>query len=199
MLKLKLEERNLNHKTHELRSEGVIPGVLYGKGIESEAIQMKDLALTKKLDSNGEIYKISTKEGDKFVKFDEVQIDPVTHEHIHFSLVTLEKGVKTEVDIPVEFINTASGIKEGGTVVHIQESIKVYGVPSKMPKVIKADLTTLNIGDKLTIEDVKMPKSVEVHEELDNVLAVCTPPRVESLEADTNEIEPEVIGEEKVS
>lgn len=193
MLKLKLQERDMSTKTRSLRESGIIPGVLYGKGIEPEIIQMDDLILSRKLDSNGEIYKTSTKDGDKFVKFDEVQVDPVTHEHIHFSLVTLEKGVKTEVDIPIEFINTAKGIKEGGTVVHIQESIKVYGVPSKMPKVIKANLSSLDIGDKLTVENVKIPKSIELHEKATNVLAICSPPRVGSLEEDMTEIEPEVI------
>lgn len=197
MLKLQLKERKLEEKPKELRGNGMVPGVIYGKEIESENVKMDDLSLTKKLASDGEIYKISTKDGDKFVKFDEIQYDPVTHERIHFSLVTLEKGVKTEVDIPLDFINTAKGIKEGGTVIHIQETLKVYGAPTKMPKVIKADLSSLGIGDKLTVDDLKLPKSVELHEESDNVVAVCTPPRVEATVEDTSEVEPELVGATK--
>lgn len=190
---LNFEERALDVKTKTLRKSGYVPGVIYGNGMETETIKMKKLDLSNFLAMQGEIYKIKTKNGSSFVKFGGIQLDPVSHDRIHFSLVALKKGEKTSLEIPVTFVGEAKGSKAGGSIMEIKDSIKVLATPSDMPESFEVDISHLEIGDNLTIADIKLPKGIELQDEQDTALVVCSAPSAskdEEIVADLTENSP---------
>jgi large subunit ribosomal protein L25 len=173
---LNFEQRALDVKTKNIRKEGYVPGVIYGNGMETETIKMKSLELSNTLAQHGEIYKVKTKNGSGFVKFGGIQLDPVSHDKIHFSLVSLKKGEKTSLEIPMTFIGEAKGVKAGGSILEIKNSIMVLATPSDMPDSFEVDISHLEIGDNLTIADVKLPKGIELQDAQDTALVVCSAP-----------------------
>ncbi len=172
------KERKLKTNVKELRNHNMVPGVLYGSAIDSTPIKMKFNELEKYLDQKGEIYKIKTPKGTTFAKFEEVQFDPVHSKPVHFSLVTLKKGEKTVVDIPLVMKGNSPGEKYGGTIINVMDSIKVEAVPSKMPEQIEFDVNELDIGDTVLVSDLKLEKSFDIEEPDNTVVAVCSPPTV---------------------
>jgi large subunit ribosomal protein L25 len=189
---LKFEDRALDVKTKTIRKEGYVPGVLYGNGMETENIKMKSLELSQMLAMQGEIYKVKTKAGSNFVKFGGIQLDPVSHDKVHFSLVALKKGEKTSLEIPVTLIGEAKGVKEGGKILTIRDAVMVLATPSDMPDSFQVDISHLGIGDNLTIGDIKLPKGIELQEDADKPVVICSAPAavVEEEVADLTENSP---------
>lgn len=198
MNKIKIEKRNLDTKPRVLREKNIIPGTIYGPDLKSMAIQATANELSKATHRNGEVYSI--RQGNKtiYARMDETQVNPVSHEYIHFSLVQLPKGVENEVEVPVELIGKAPGKKEGGILVQMRDHLLLSGTPKSMPDTIKLDISKINLGDKLTVEDIKIPKGVHISDdETANVLLICKTPGAQ-LENTSDEVqETEVIGSEE--
>lgn len=186
---MQVKARDLDMKAKDIRNSGSIPGVLYGAHITSTPVQVERHYLLKKIHEHGEIFKVKTAKGSVSVKFEDVQIDPVTHEIIHFSLLELPKGEECQMEIPVEFIGSSIGVKEGGVFLALKDKIEVTGIPSKMPDSFTVDISKLSIGDKIEASDFKIGKHLSlVHS--DDVIAVCTPPKITE---DTSETEEETM------
>lgn len=163
MNNLKINNRKSGMSTRDLRDAGHIPGVVFGPTIDSMMVKVHHQDLRKAFDKKGEVYQITTKSRvPVFVKFDEVQKDPVTGEFIHFSLLEMPKGITNEVDIPVNFDGTPEGVKKGGVLLVLKNEIPVQGKPRSMPTEIKVEVNDMEIGDKLTVDDLDIPNKVEV-------------------------------------
>ncbi len=175
MKNLNFTKRTEDLSIKDLRKNGVIPGVVCGADIKSLQIQMNKRHLSDITTSNGEIFKISTKEGNFFTKFNNIQRDPVTREFIHFSLVAVNKDDETEVDIPISFIGEPEGLKEGGSLLTVQEKVTIKGKPSKIPKTLSIDISGLKVGENLSVSELKIPKGIELLSERDSILVVCSP------------------------
>ncbi len=186
MNNLNLKYRDLNKKTKNLRSQGFVPGSLYGPSISSIPVKMEKHQLNKNLLKTGEIYKIRSKTGTMMVKFAELQNDPVTNEIIHFSLLQMPKGVMNEVEIPINFEGTPVGVRKGGVFVVMKDEVTVSGKPSSVPNVLTANVNNIDIGDKVTLNDLNFPEKVGIEEDGDELLAICKPPAKE-IEVEENE------------
>jgi large subunit ribosomal protein L25 len=173
---LKIQPRNIERKPHVLRENGIIPGMLYGPNIQNNAVKASSNELYKALQRPGEVYEVMSKNGPVLVKFEEIQTHPVTREFIHFSLVQMPKGVENEVDIPVNIKGTPIGVKKGGVLMVLKDELTVNGVPRSIPKEVVANVSDLDIGDKLTVEDLEIGNKVETPENDDEVIAVCKTP-----------------------
>ncbi len=187
MIHLNIKKRDFRFKNHELRTNQMIPGVIYGPTVENEAIMLGQSELLKACEMKGEIYEVKSKGRNILVKMDELQKEPLTGTPIHFSLVQLPKGVENEVDIPIFFQDSPVGVKNGGTFVVIRDSIKVKGTPKNIPNTIKCSTRKLDIGDKITVEDLKTPKSVEIVENKESVVAFCQAPTKETVPSSIEE------------
>ncbi len=176
MYTLNIEKRNLRSKPQELRNHGLIPGILYGPTVKSSAVKASVQELRKAVNKAGEVYEVHSENGPIMVKFDEVQRDAVNQELIHFSLVQMPKGVENHICVPIEILGTPKGAKQGGTLVLMKDEIMLKGTPSTIPDAVTADISKLEIGDKLTLGELKLPKGIEAMEDADEVVAICKPP-----------------------
>jgi large subunit ribosomal protein L25 len=167
---LKVKERQLNEKTRDLRIKGLVPGVLYGKTMESRPIMLTYHQLGQALREKGEVYTVKSKNRTIYVKLDEVQEHPVTSDFMHFSLVELPKGKRNEVEVPLRLIGDSYGVKEGGTLVIMQDKLKLEGLPSKMPSFVNVDVSHLHIADNIMLSDVKVPKGIKLLGDKDEVV-----------------------------
>lgn len=173
MDEIKIRNRSEDVKANTLRAQGLIPGNFYGPEIQNRSVMMTKNDLTSALSEVGEVYKIPSGRGHTFVKFEEVQRDPVSQELLHFSLVKLPRNTRNEVMVPINFDVELEN--KDAIFLQLKDEIGVVGVPSKIPEEISMKLSKLEIGDKILVQDLKIPKNIEFTEEQDQVIAVCQP------------------------
>ena len=178
MDKLKLEERNLDHSTIKMRKNNIIPGVIFGKKMDSFPVSIDRSELVKVLSKSGELYEIQTGSHKLQAKFDEIQRDPVSGKILHFSLMHLPKGQTGKIEIPINFTGEAAGSKEGGIFQTVVESLEIEALPKDFPKELVCDISGLNIGENLTVANLQYDRSkVTINEEDDKTIAVCVAPK----------------------
>lgn len=188
MIKINIDKRNLNNNNKKLRKQGFAIGSIYGANFNSIPVKAHASAVKNALAQVGEIYKIVTPDGPIMATFDEVQKDPVTNEIIHFSLLHTPRGHETELGIPINLTGTPAGVKKGGHLVHLKDEVTISGKPGSMPKLLNADVSDLNIGDKLVLADLDVPTGINVEENKQEVVVVCKPPiKASDLEIDNEE------------
>ncbi len=181
---IEIEMRDLKSKPNQLRAKGMIPGALYGPEIENTAVKATLKELKRATSKSGEVYQVMSKSGPVFVRFDEIQRDPVTHEYLHFSLVEMPQGVKNDVKIPMSFEGIAVGSKKGGVLEVVREEVTLHGMPSILPDQIKVDVSSLDIGDKITIADLSKPANTDILEDKSEVVVICRAPVTEAMPAE---------------
>lgn len=179
MNKLKIEQRNTDKKIRLMRESGIIPGTMYGPNIDNTPIKVSETELKRALQKPGEVYQVKSKNRSVLVKFGEVQTHPVTNDFLHFSIVEMPRGEKSDIELPVDLKGTPIGVKKGGTLVVLKDEVTVSGMPKLMPEKLEANISQLDIGDKITVDNLKMPKKLETIDDDSEVIAVCQPPTKE--------------------
>jgi large subunit ribosomal protein L25 len=190
--------------TKRIRKEGLIPGVFYSKSNKPLHIDVSDkkinpLVFTSKthlisLELDGhEEYECIIKD---------VQFDPVTDKVIHFDLLGLTKGEKIILEIPVQLVGTAVGVKEGGVIQHVMHKIEVECLPRNIPEHIVVDVSRLMLGDSIHIRDLNY-EDFEIIDAKESLIVQVTHPKIKEEVAPVEEgieeeaAEPEVISKGK--
>lgn len=178
-VQLKAEVRNefTRASRRNIRMNGGVPGVVYGSGIESipVSVNLKDAA---KLFIKGrsEVFKLDIEGSDSVpVLVKEVQQRAGKVVHMDFLRISMNKPVK--VSIPIDYQGTAAGTKTGGILQTQVTELEVEGLPNDLPTVIEADISALEIGDKLTVADLQLPEGITTWASGEEVLASVIVPR----------------------
>jgi len=177
MNKLNLMKRDLKHKPRILREMGVVPGNIYGGSIKNTPIQVKEKELRDAFVSPSSIFKVQSPGGrEVYVRIDNMKRDPVSGQFLHFSLVQLPRGKKNEADVALNFKGHPIGVKKGGALIILQDEIRVEAEPRNIPRAISKDISDLDIGEKITVEDINLKDSVDILNPDDQLVAFCQPP-----------------------
>lgn len=201
--KLTTESRQLNrdHSTKILRKKGYVPGIIYGKGLESLPIMVPGSKLHKFLESSGRVFEVQVSKGQTFlVNLDNIQWDHMGNQALHVAFHKLEAGVKTRVTIPIHFVGESKGHKlEGGVIHQAYSEIEVEGLPKDMPEYIEIDISDLDVNSAIHLSEINPPQGCSwygVDPEI--VLISCQPPRAERVEEEIAPEDTPVVGEEAV-
>jgi large subunit ribosomal protein L25 len=188
----------------EIRREGNIPAVLYGKGTETLSLVINPSELKEALSTDaGEntLLEIRVKDGDadipKLSLLREVQYDYLTDKPIHLDFQALDMNEKITVDVPVHIEGSAIGVKEGGILDEILRDISVECLPTKIPNLFTIDVTELQIGDSIHVSSLEIEEGVEILHEAEDTIVTVVAPKVEA-EPTEEEVEGEE-GEEGVT
>ena len=206
MGKIKVE---LNAKTRDVfgrkvkegRKNGLIPAVVYGKGINTSGIWVKELDFIRLIRKSGESTMIELDvEGSKHnVIIYETQKDPIkgAYTHIDFFKVRMDEEIETEVEIV--WLGESPAVKEqGGILVKNMDEVTVKCLPAHLPSEIEVDISGLKtFDDHITISDLKISEHVKIDIDPETVVALVTPPRSteeleqleEKVEADVTKVE----------
>jgi len=168
---LKAYPRTLARRTavKQLRTKGRIPATIYGRlnppqNLEVVGRELSDLIHA----AHSEILLVDlTVEGDKNAKrlalVQEVQHNPMSGQVLHVDFHEVAENEKVVVNVPVEAIGEAAGVKTGGGVLeHVRFSLKVRALPKDLPEVINVDVTSLEIGKSVHIGEISVPAGVEI-------------------------------------
>ncbi len=184
-----------------LRREGILPGIVYGRGISSIPISLDARKANKILSaitsSSLVVVEIDGEKHTTLVR--EKQRDPVTGDVLHIDFYEVSMTEKLRTNVMLEFQGESPAVKElMGVLVNVMESLEIECLPQDLPNRIVADLSTLEeIGDSLYVRDIILPPNIELISDIDGLVVVISPPAVEEIEeveeVEITEEEPEVI------
>jgi len=183
------------------RKTGFVPGVLYGKEIESVSVIVSAKEMEKVIAKKGEnaFAKMNLQKDGSSQEYNvilkEVQRHPYrgTLAHLDFCQVSMSEKLSTVVT--VSLIGESIGAAEGGLVQQQLREINVLCLPGDIPASIEIDITDLKIGDNITVADVNISDKVEIVEEPSAVVVSVSASRVGGAE----ESEAPVEGAEETS
>lgn len=195
--KREVRPRSLRNK---LRHEGKVPAIVNGYKVESTPIAFNAAELEKILRENGlnTVITISL-EGKKVnTLIKEYQSDTFTRNLTHVEFLSVDMNEETEVEAEVTLIGESAGVKAGGVLAQNLYTVVVSATPDKLPERVEIDVTSLEIGDSLTVAD--LPKNDEytiVTDPEEQIVAVTEPQEISEDEEAGEAAEPAVIGEDE--
>lgn len=195
--KREVRPRSLRSK---LRHEGKVPAIVNGYKVESTPIAVNAAELEKILRENGlnTVITISL-EGKKVnTLIKEYQSDTFTRNLTHVEFLSVDMNEETEVEAEVTLIGESAGVKAGGVLAQNLYTVVVSATPDKLPERVEIDVTSLEIGDSLTVAD--LPKNDEytiVTDPEEQIVAVTEPQEISEDEEAGEAAEPAVIGEDE--
>jgi large subunit ribosomal protein L25 len=166
-LTIDCQPRPEGSKPNSLRREGQLPAVLYGhKGAESLSLTIpvkQAELLLRDASLNNTLIQVNIPHlswtGKALLR--EVQTHPWRGTPYHISFFAVAAQDSLEVDVPLHFVGTAKGIKEGGGSLDPSlSSLHVKCAPDSIPEQIEIDVSDLGVGDALHIGDIKLPAGV---------------------------------------
>lgn len=166
----------------QARRNGMVPGVVYGGGADPVSIQIPFNVLLKHLKAGrflAQLFNLKVEGHDDVrVICRGVQRDVVKDLPTHVDLMRLRRTSRVNLFIPVEFIGeeVAPGIKKGGVVTVVRPEVELRVTAGDIPEKITVDLSTLNIGDVVTISDVTLPEGARPTIDRDFVIANIAAP-----------------------
>lgn len=172
-----------------LRSEGRVPAVLYGPGVESLALTVEkhDLDLVLKKGNIGQILlNLKIHNGDTVTRkamIKELQTQPVSGRYLHVDFYEVALDRKITVEIPVSTVGHAKGVELGGVLQFIRHELEVLCFPHEIPETIVVDISDLGIGDSVHVEEIPLPEGAEILADSNfTVLTVVSPKAEEEAE-----------------
>lgn len=161
----------------QARRDGMVPGVVYGGGVDPQPINIKFNVLLKHLKAGrfmSTLFNLKV-EGEEDVRVicRGVQRHVVKDLPTHVDLMRLRRTSKVKLFIPVEFVNEeeAPGIKKGGVLTAVRPEVELLVTAGDIPDHITVDLTGLDIGDTVTISGVDLPAGATPTIDRDFVIA----------------------------
>jgi len=164
---LKAEARTvLGKKVKKLRREGLLPGNVYGKGLNSYALQVKAADFERVHKETGDTGLINLEFDGKtkpvLVKNLQMNFETRTPLHVDFYQVNLKEKVKAVV--PVVLVGEAKAVTDKvGLLLQSLSEVEVEALPDKLPENVEINVEHLaEIGEQVTVADLKVSEDVTV-------------------------------------
>jgi len=197
---LEVEKRAVRPRSirNKLRHEGRVPAIVNGYQIESTPISVNAQELDRVLRENGLNSVITMNIDGKKVNtlVQDYSADTFTQDLIHVEFLSVNMTEEQEVEAEITLVGEASGVKAGGVLTQTLYSANVSATPDKLPENIEVDISNLEIGDSINISDIPVAKDYTIVNDPEEQIASINEPEIEEEpEEETEEAEPEVIGE----
>ncbi len=176
--------------TRKLRVAGTIPANLYGVGGDPVTMQVSNADLIQIFRFHGSNVLIELNfEGEEPILslIREHQVHPVSGKSVHLDFQRVKLGKPLNVDVPINVIGIAPGVKDfGGVLEQVIREVEVSCLPRQIPDFIEVDVSELNINDAIHIGDLKV-ENVEFLVDDSQTVVMVTPPRLSTEAEETEE------------
>lgn len=191
-----------SRESRRIRRGGRVPAIVYGQGVDPipVAVDAHDLqvALHTEAGANA-IISLEVEGGDTLTTMARV-IDrhPFRNEYRHIDFVTVDLTQMVTAEVSINFEGTPAGVREGGVFSPRRTYVTIEVLPTEIPGFIELDVSDVEIGGSLRIEDLPEIEGVTYLEEDEAVIMSVTTPAAEIVE-EPEEVEEELAeGEELV-
>lgn len=203
MITLNAKKRSKAEKLVDVRTNGMIPAVAYGAGVENTSLSVPAIDFVKVFKQAGEsstiVLDIEGKKVDALIH--DVQFDPVRSFPIHVDFLAVDMNKPVHVTVPLEFTGTAPAEKLGlGTLVKVIHEVEIKALPKDLPHSVSVDVSSLEtLDNQIHVKDIKLPSGVTMVTAEDEVVALVTAAKEEKESApiDLSAIEVEKKGKKE--
>ncbi|MBI5485503.1 MAG: 50S ribosomal protein L25 [Deltaproteobacteria bacterium] len=156
--------------SRRLRNADMVPGVVYGKGMDPMPISIKIVDLRDAMSGEGGQNNLITLVGggaldQSMAIIADLQRDAIKRTFEHVDLHRINMNEKLRVTVPVVLKGTATGVKEGGLLDLAHHELHVECLPNNIPDHIEIDITQLKIAHSIHVSEILLPEGVKI---LDN-------------------------------
>ena len=174
----------------QLRLQGKVPGVVYGKQLKDAAqvmVDSKELQALLRSHPNAVLEINIPSQGKTSVMISEIQRDAMSRQvlHVDFHQINMNENVRANVRIHAD--GDSQGVKEGGILQVIMHELEVQCLPGNIPDVIPVDISSLAIGESVLASDLKLPSGVESLADPEQVVVTILAPQLELTEEEAKD------------
>ena len=184
-----------------LRSEGKLPAVVYGHKTDPIALTIDSKQLLKLIVEGKSEHKLfglsiegNGKPIEKIVMIKELQIHPLKRNFLHVDFFEVAMDEEITLSLVIKLVGEAPGVEMGGMLQQVRREIEIKCLPSQIPDTVEIDVSALNIGDSVHLNDIQLPEGIKVLDDADLTIATVLAPVVEK-EVAPEEVEGELAEE----
>ena len=191
-LEIQVEARDKQRKrdARRLLRDGKIPAILYGPKMTTVTLALDKKEFSRRVAGLQGSHLVRLKSAsatlaEKVALVKDMQFHPISGDVIHADFYEVDLSARIQVRVPLHFVGKAVGVVNGGILQPILREIEVECLPLDIPEFFNVDVTALDIGDSVHIEDLQMPDGVVSVAEDNLALVAVVPPTVEVVETTT--------------
>jgi large subunit ribosomal protein L25 len=149
-----------------LRSNGLVPGVFYNSKGENITFTVDNMALGKAFEKVRYskmielVFDVEGKVEKRNALFKKLVSHPVKRRYDHVDFIGIDLDKEVQVTIPVEAVGRAKGVVLGGKLEILKERVVVRCLPTMIPDSVVVDVTEVNIGEKIFVDQLVLPEGV---------------------------------------
>lgn len=163
-LKAAPRARTGSGRLNQMRREGWLPSVIYGRGTENKNLKVDAKTFTELLahsSSENILVNLDVEgEGTRLAFLQSVQHDPLSGAALHADFLAIDEKTEITAHIPAHLNGEPVGVKAGGVLEQYVHAIEITCLPNDLPETIEIDVTGLGEGASLHIGDVTYPSGV---------------------------------------
>jgi len=185
-----------NSELTRIRNEGNIPAVVYGSKMESKSVYLNgpDFIKTMREVGRNGVFSLNLNGSQVNVILNDYQSDPIKNDILHADLLAVDMSKEIEANVRISLVGDAAGVKDGGVMQQPLYEVSITATPGNIPQSIDVDVSNLQVGETITVADIRMNRNFSINHEDDETICSILPPKQEE-EIDTGEEQAEGIPE----
>jgi large subunit ribosomal protein L25 len=197
-VKIEVKERETRGSAaaRRMRRDGMIPGVLYGRGKNPQVFCVAERELRRALTGAGGLHAILdvVVEGQKTSHpsiLKDYQQDVISGRLAHIDLQEVRLDQPIQAQVVIELVGEAAGSIEGGVLSQVTREINVEALPLEVPERIEVDVSPMQMGDTLRLADVAVQEGVTFLDDPEEtvIATVTVPTQIVEPEPEEEELE----------
>lgn len=183
-----------NGPARVLRREGRIPAILYGPKTDPIMLSIDNKEfeqIVKKASIGSALLKLEIKNGQtdaRSAMVKELQTHPVTGQFLHVDFYEVDLARKINAMVPVTVTGKSQGVEDGGILQIVRRELEVFCLPTAIPEAIEVDISELEIGGSIHVNEITLPSDVELPEDIDFTVITILAPKVEEEVVEVEEL-----------
>lgn len=202
VVKAEIREGRGKNDARRIRAAGKLPVIVYGGDGDNASltVELSDLAAIIRSDSGqNTVFSLEIDGGEgSDVMFHDRQIDPIKGRLMHADLRRIRRGEKIEVTVSINLVGEPAAAQDGGVLTQQLREVKILCTPRLIPESIDVDVSELQVGESIHISDLKVEEGIEIHGDMDALVASLVFVKEPELEPTPEDeiTEPTIVGEE---
>jgi len=165
----------------EMRVNGSIPAVIYGKKTASKPVSISaaDLAKTVREVGRNGVISLDVGGSKQDVVIADLQKDIMKKTVVHVDFLAIDKSSKINANVRLVLTGEAAGVKDGGVLQRLLYEISITATPDNIPQQVEVDISNLQVGETVTIADIPKNGAYTINHDDEEVIASILPPKQE--------------------
>ncbi|MBT3176099.1 MAG: 50S ribosomal protein L25/general stress protein Ctc [Desulfobacula sp.] len=187
-LSAKSRENKGKGAARKLRKNNEIPAIVYGAKKDPAMLSIDNTEFIKIIREHGSMglfFNLNI-DGDsgkkKSVMLKDIQMDTFSLNYLHIDLHEIDMDTEVTMSVLVETIGESIGVKEGGLLQIIRRELDVVCKPTDAPETIQIDISDLDVGDAVHVEDIDLGENIEIPHDVNFTIITIGAPTVEEEE-----------------